>query len=73
MRGGVTVSVTTFDIPDDWVPTGDTINALPEPLRRYIMHLETHADPQFTLQENWQLREQVKQLEAMLRAEREGR
>lgn len=60
-------------IPDDWTPTADTINALPEPLRRYIMHLETHADPQLTLQENWQLREQVKQLEAMLQAERDGR
>lgn len=62
-----------IDIPDDWVPTGDTINALPEPLRRFIMHLETHADPQLTIQQNWELREQVKQLEAMLLAERKRR
>lgn len=62
----------TVDIPDDWAPSAATVNALPEPLRRYIMRLETHADPQMTLQENWALREMVAQLEAMLRAERAG-
>lgn len=62
--------MTTINIPDDWAPTAEAINALPDPLRRYIMHLETHWDPQFTLQENWQLCEQVAQLEAMLQRER---
>jgi hypothetical protein len=33
------------------------------------MRLETHYDPQFTLQENWLLREQVAALEAMLQCE----
>lgn len=62
-----------LEIPDDWIPTSDAIDALPEPLRRFIMHLETHADPQLTIQQNWALREQVKQLEAMLLAERDRR
>ena len=62
-----------LEINDDWTPTAENINALPEPLRRYIMHLETHADPSLTLQENWALKQQVRYLEAMLRAEEEGR
>lgn len=65
--------MTTITIPDDWAPTAEAINALPDPLRRYIMQLETHADPQLTLQQNWLLRDQVAGLEAMLRRERDGR
>lgn len=57
----------------EWAPTAETINALPEPARRYIMWLETHVDPQRTLQELWGLRKQVRELEAMLLREREGR
>jgi len=60
-------------IPDDWSPTDEAINALPEGLRAYVHHLATHADPQLTIQENFLLREQLRQLEAMLQAEREGR
>lgn len=59
-----------MDIPDDWVPTAAAINALPLPLRRYIMQLETHADPQLTLQENYALKLQVKAVEAMVAAMR---
>lgn len=61
-----------LQIPDDWRPTADSINALPEPLRRYIHHLETHADPQLTIQQLWEAREQVAQLEAMVRRLRQG-
>jgi hypothetical protein len=32
-------------ILDDWKPTTENINALPEPLRKYIMELETLCDP----------------------------
>lgn len=61
------------DIPDDWIPTAESINALPEPLRRFIMELETMADPQMLVQQNWELRALVASLEAMLKAERPGR
>lgn len=57
-----------IEIPDDWQPTADNINALPMPLRRYIMHLETHADPAFTLQQLWCRTDQVAQLEAVVAA-----
>lgn len=33
------------DIPDNWTPTPAAINALLEPLRRFIIHLETRSDP----------------------------
>jgi len=56
---------------DDWLPTDEAISALPKGLRDYIHHLATHADPQMTIQENFLLREQVRQLEAMLLAERQ--
>lgn len=57
-------------IPADWLPTPENVNALPEPLRRYIHHLATHADPQLTIQQNWELRERVAELEALLQRER---
>jgi hypothetical protein len=34
-----------MNIPPDWMPTAESINALPEPLRRYIHELETVCDP----------------------------
>ena len=34
-----------------WVPTPENVNALPEPLRRYVMHLETVCDPAGDLRE----------------------
>jgi hypothetical protein len=56
----------TLEIPDDWVPTAAAINALPLPLRRYIHMLETHMDPQTTLQQLYECRTQAKALEAMV-------
>lgn len=29
----------------DWKPTAENVNALPEPIRKYIMELETFCDP----------------------------
>lgn len=51
--------------PSEWTPTPENINALPEPLRRYIHHLETACDPSGDLRELFRLREE----NAMLRAE----
>jgi len=31
--------------PEPWTPTSENINALPQPIRAYIMELETNADP----------------------------
>lgn len=65
--------MTTIDIPDGWIPTAENINALPMPLRRYIMELATMADPQLLVQQNWELRDLVAALEAMLQRERAER
>jgi hypothetical protein len=35
----------TLRIKDDWSPTPQNINALPEPLRAYIHDLKTVCDP----------------------------
>ena len=39
-------------VDDNWTPTPANINALPEPLRRYIMELETLCDPVGIVAEN---------------------
>lgn len=62
----------TLEIPDDWVPTAEAINALPLPLRTYIMKLETMADPAGLVQENYELRQQVRAVEAMVERMRVG-
>lgn len=49
----------TFEIAPDWQPTPDNINALPEPLRGFIMLLQTRTDPAGDTQEIWSLRDQV--------------
>ncbi len=35
----------TLRIKDDWTPTAENINALPEPLRVFIHDLNTVCDP----------------------------
>lgn len=48
----------TLDIPDSWTPTVENINALPEPLRRYIHDLQTALDPAGLMRENFTLRQE---------------
>ena len=55
-----------IDIPSDWKPTPENVNALPAPLRYYIMLLETRWDPAGDLRELVQLRDQVAELQAAL-------
>src|SRR5436190_286651 len=40
-----------IEIPDDWQPTPENVNALPMPLREYIHRLETDCDPAGTIRE----------------------
>ena len=51
--------------PREWKPTPESINNLPDPIRRYIHDLETNADPAGMVQENFNLRESLKGLERM--------
>lgn len=49
----------------EFTPTADKINALPEPLRCYIHDLETVCDPSGTIAQIAQLTDQNKQLIAL--------
>jgi len=42
----------TLKIAPTWLPTPEAVNALPEPLRRYIHDLETNTDPAGMVREN---------------------
>ena len=52
-------------VDKSWLPTAENINALPDPIRRYIHDLETNADPAGMVQENIILKENCKALEMM--------
>ena len=43
-------------ISNNWQPTSDNINALPEPLRRYIRDIEKACDAAGIVRENFMLR-----------------
>lgn len=47
------------DFPSDWLPTAANVNALPEPLRKYISALETDADPAGTIRSEFILRNDI--------------
>jgi hypothetical protein len=47
-----------LDIPDNWVPTTETLKNLPEPLRLFIRALQRNADPDDIVRENFQLRQE---------------
>jgi hypothetical protein len=58
-----------------WLPTAENINALAEPIRKYIHDIETNCDPAGTVREVTLLRDQNAQLVAALAVralEREG-
>jgi hypothetical protein len=55
---------------DDWKPSKETINALPQPLRGYIMDLETICDPAGEVLTHHQVRQQAAGVEAMYLAEK---
>ena len=49
---------TLIGIPDDWQPTPENINNLPDPIRKYIHCLATLCDPGYLVQENAAVREE---------------
>lgn len=53
--------------PIAWLPNSENINALPVPVREYIMHLETICDPAGLVRENAQLRDTNRGLQVMYR------
>jgi hypothetical protein len=56
----------TICVPLGWTPTAENINTLPNPVKQYIHDLETNADPAGTIQDLALLKDQTKQLDAMI-------
>jgi hypothetical protein len=46
-------------IPDDWTPTVENINVLPERLRKYIHDLRRNSEFLVLLRENAELRKEI--------------
>jgi hypothetical protein len=60
--GMLRASVETFF--DGWLPTPENINALPEPLRKFIHDLETRCDPAGDVRSRVLAEDAVRALEA---------
>jgi len=58
--------VRIIEIAPGWLPTTENVNALPDPLRRYIHDLETRCDPSGEVLEAYGMRQQISALEAMV-------
>lgn len=51
-------------VPPDWLPTAENVNALPEPIRRFVHELSTNADPAGTVRELAMLKDLARELAA---------
>ena len=58
-------------INDDWLPTPENINALPEPVRKFIYDLETNTDPAHIVRENILIKDTCKAL--VIKLEEKGK
>ncbi len=56
---------------DDWLPTPENINALPEPIRKFIHDIETNTDPQGLVRENVLIKDTCKMLALKLEEKQE--
>ena len=55
-----------LSIPDGWTPTPENINALPDPLRKFIHDLETRCDPAGDVRSRVMAEDAVRSLEREL-------
>jgi len=49
-------------IDEGWLPTPENINALPEPVKKFIYHIETNTDPAHIVRENILIKDTCKAL-----------
>jgi hypothetical protein len=63
----------SLEIDADWLPTPNNVNALPEPLRRYIHDLIANCDPGYLIQQNSILRQHVDELTVLVDAMKRSR
>jgi hypothetical protein len=70
-RLGVIYALLKYKIHNGWLPTPENINALPEPVRKFIHDLETNTDPARIVRENILIKDTCKALVIKLE-EKEG-
>jgi len=51
------------EVDEAWLPTAENINALPEPVRKYIHDIETNTDPAHIVRENILIKDTCKKTE----------
>ena len=51
-----------YKIHNDWLPTPENINSLPEPVRKFICDIETNTDPAHIVRENILIKDTCKML-----------
>ncbi|MGB9388358.1 MAG: hypothetical protein WCB50_26555 [Pseudolabrys sp.] len=56
-------------IDPSWTPTAESINALPTPLREYILDLQANVDAVETMRENFRLWQEIAALRKKLAGE----
>jgi len=61
-RLAIVYALLKYKLYKDWLPTPENINALPEPIRKFIHDLETNTDPARIVRENILIKDTCKAL-----------
>jgi len=61
-RLAIVYGLLKYKIHEAWLPTPENINALPEPVRKFISDLETNVDPQGMVRENFLIKDTCRAL-----------
>lgn len=70
-RVGIVYALLKYKMHEDWLPTPENINALPEPVRKFIHDIETNVDPQGLVRENVLIKDTCKML--VIKLEEKGK
>lgn len=61
-RLAIVYALLKYKLYKDWLPTPENINALPEPVRKFIHDIESNCDPQGLVRENLLIKDTCKAL-----------
>ncbi|MCK4823825.1 hypothetical protein KA005_49180 [bacterium] len=62
VRLSIIYALLKYKIHNNWLPTSENINALPEPVRKFIYDIETNTDPAHIVRENILIKDTCKAL-----------
>ena len=72
-RLGIIYGLLKYKVHDKWLPTPENINALPEPVRKFIHDLETNTDPAHIVRENILIKDTCKLLLSKLEEKKKNK